>query len=273
MDLNNVLAKASGIMGGMSSLFGGGDGDDKKPKKPFSFEDELKSSYKKPLKYDNNRPVNEVVFSAAQKGKIDPSELLTSAWVEGLNRAVANPDNVSEAYENFAAKDPSIRKFPVDGFYNYGLDTVGDNYEGLKKYLPEGFDKRMKIYDALNEKGQKVKTAAFMNNEDALVVKSAFMNMEKDNIAKYAKSKGIDLDEKAKRYFTMASFNGGPGRGRQMVDEYLKSSDREHFIDKGLTSLGAIHKNISPRMKMIDFAKTLFSGQSILPSPQKIVTQ
>jgi hypothetical protein len=82
------------------------------------------------------------------------------------------------------------------------------------------------------------------------------------------------LDDKAKRYFTMASFNGGPGRGRQMVDEYAKSSDKANFIDKGLTSLGAIHKNISPRMKMIELAKELLTPKPApMPSPQQMLMQ
>lgn len=254
-----------------------GDGD-KKPKKttkvavkkPFDWGEELKAGYKKPLKYDNNRPANQVLMEAAKEGKIDPSELMTSAWVEGMNRATTDPDMVSEAYNNAAAKDPSFNQFPIDAFHNYGLDTFGNNYEALKKYLPAGFEQKFKLYDALNEQKQPVRTAAFKSNKDALIAKAAFMNMEKDNIKSYAKKHGIDLDDKAQKYFTMAAFNGGPGRARQMVDEYVTAKDKNAYIDQGLTKYGQIHKNIAPRMKMLDVAKQLLTPQ---PSPTPIPQQ
>jgi hypothetical protein len=235
-------------------------------KKPFDFGDEMKAGYKTKLKYDNNRGVDEVILSAAQKGKIDPAMLMTSAWVEGLNKASARPDEVSEAYENAVKKDQSIRQFPVDGFYNYGLDTFGQNYAGLKKHLPEGFDQRFKLYEALNEKGQKIQTAAFKTNEDALIAKSAFLNMEGENVANYAKKKGIQLDDKAKRYFTLASYNGGFGNARTMLDEYATAKDKNAFIDKGLTSRGGVHKNISPRMAKMQLANELLHPVAPAPS-------
>ena len=258
-----------------------GDGDDKKPKKttkvavkkPFDWGAELKAGYKKPLKYDNNRPANEVLLEAAKEGKIDPSELMTSAWVEGMNKATADPDTVSEAYNNAAAKDPTINQFPVDAFHNYGLDTFGNNYEALKKYLPAGFEQRFKLYDALNEQKQPIRTAAFKSNKDALVAKAAFMNMEKDNIKSYAKKHGVELDDKAQKYFTLAAFNGGPGRARQMVDEYVKTPDKNAYIDQGLTQYGQIHKNISPRMKMLEVAKGLLAQPAtpaLSPMPMNI---
>lgn len=252
------------------------DGDDKKPKKttkvavkkPFDWGEEMKAGYKTKLKYDNNRPANEVLLEAAKEGKIDPAELMTSAWVEGMNKATSRPDDVSEAYNNAAAKDPTINQYPVDGFHNYGVDTFGNNYEALKKYLPAGFEQRFKLYDAVNEQKSPIKTAAFKTNKDALIAKAAFMNMEKDNIKGYAKKHGVDLDDKAQKYFTMAAFNGGPSRARQMVDEYVKAKDKNAYIDQGQTQYGQIHKNISPRMKMLDLAKgLLFPPPAATPSP------
>lgn len=246
--------------------------DDPKPKttkvsvkkKPFDWDAELKASYKRPLKYDNNRAANEIIMEAAREGKIDPAELMTSAWVEGMNKAVADPDSVSEAYNSAAAKDATLNQYPVDGFHNYGVDTFGNNYEALKKYLPAGFDQRFKLYDAVNEQKAPIKTAAFKTNRDALIAKAAFMNMEKDNIKSYAKKHGVELDDKAQKYFTMAAFNGGPGRARQMVDEYVKAKDKAAYIDQGQTQYGQIHKNISPRMKMLETARGLLNPT---PSP------
>jgi len=82
-------------------LVSGGD-DPKKKKsaaKPFDWGGELKAGAKKVLPYDN-LPVPQVVAEAAKEGKIDPSLLYSSAWVEGLNEAAINPRQVSEAYNN-----------------------------------------------------------------------------------------------------------------------------------------------------------------------------
>jgi hypothetical protein len=278
MNLESILSKAQGMAGGLSSLFGGGEDDPKKKKsKPYDFDAELKGAYKNKLKYDNNRTAKEVTLSAAQRGKINPAFLLSSAWQEGMNKAVLDPDGVSEAYENAKAKGVDLKGFPVDGFYNYGVDTFGNNYSNLKKYLPDDFAEgtNFRYYDAKNEKGEAIRTAAFRNNEDALVAKSAFMNMEMDNLSSYAKNKGVELDDKAKQYFTMAAFNGGPGRARQMINEYSKAKDKNAYIDKGLTSLGQIHKNISPRMARMKLSEQLLAEEPALPlaNPKQILTK
>lgn len=253
-------------------LTGEGPDDPKKKKvtkvsvkKPFDFGEEMRAASGRPLKYDSGKRWNDVVISAAQKGKIDPSFLATSSWVEGLNKAVADPDAVSEAYNVALAKDKDLASYPVDAFYNYGLDTFGNNYEALKKYLPQGFEQRFKMYDALNEKKEKIRTAAFRNNEDALVAKAAFLNMEGDNIDRLARAKGVQLDDKAKKYLTLASYNAGPGNGRIMLDEYIKAPDKNAFIDQGLTSRGAVHKNISPRMQKMALAAELLGQQQSQP--------
>jgi len=276
----------------MKLLLGGEPGDPtpKKStkvavKKPFDWGGELRAGYNKKLNYDN-LPVGEVVKQAAREGKIDPSELLTSAWVEGLNEAAINPSAVSEAYMNaiegrLSGKKKGLpvtgvqnrldtKNFPVDGFYNYGLDTFGQNYEALKKHLPQGFENRFQLYDAINERGDKVRTAAFKTNKDALVAKAAFMNMEKEKASNYAKKKyGVDLDDKAKKYFTMAAFNGGPGAATAMIDEYVKAKDKNAFIDKGETKYlgGKVHRNISPRMKMLSVANELLGLNKPSPAP------
>jgi hypothetical protein len=262
-----------------SGLFGDGD---KKPKpKPFDWGGELKAGAKKQLKYDN-LPVTQVVAAAAKEGKIDPSLLYSSAWMEGLNEAAIHPDNVSEGFLNaekgilganakkkiaqMAQQKLDTKRFPVDGFYNYGIDTFGNNYANLKKYLPQNFKEgeNFQYYDAYNESGDKVRTAGFKSNKDALIAKAAFMNMEMSNAANYAKKKhGIELDDKAKKYFTMAAFNGGPGAAQKMIDEYAVAKDKNSFIDKGESKYlgGKVHRNIQPRMSMLPIAQQLLNTQ------------
>lgn len=233
--------------------------------KPYDFDAEMKGAYLKLLRYDDDKPARDVVLSAAQKAGYDPARLLASSYQEGFGKAILRPDEVSEAYENAKKAGVDLKGFPVDGFYNYGVDTFGNNYEQLKKYLPADFKEgvNFRTYDALNEKNEKVRTAAFRNNEDGLIAKAAFMKMEEDNLSNYARQKGVQLDDKAKQYFTFAAFNGGPGRAREMINEYAQAKDKNAFIDKGLTKLGGIHKNIAPRLKRMQLARELLGMKQI----------
>lgn len=218
------------INGLMPNYFG--TGDPVKPKKKYDSGAEMRQLYNKPMKYDNNRPAFDLVKQASRFTNINPSLLFSSSFTEGMNKAIADPDSVSEAYNNAKVSGD----YPVDGFFNYGLDTFGSKIDKLKQYLPEGFDQRYKVYDAINEKGEPIRTAAFKTNQDALTAKAAMLKNEMATVEGYAKQKGIDLDEKAKDYFTLASYNGGFGNARIMMDEYAKAKDKAGFIDNGLTT-------------------------------------
>jgi len=217
----------------------------------YDFGAEVKNLGNKPLVYDNNKTPTQLIKEVSAETKINPRLLYSSAWIEGMNKGVVKPDDASEAYvENADKKVFNQDEFPVDGFYNYGLDTFGNKYEKLKKYLPAGFESRFHTYDTINEKNEKIKTAAFKSNKDALLAKTAMLKAEQDDINNYAKSKGLKLDEDAVDYFTMASYNGGFGNAKKMLDEYSQAQDKKSYIEKGLTSKKAIHKNVMRRMNM-----------------------
>jgi hypothetical protein len=238
----------------------------KKPNQEYDFNSEMMGLYNKPLKYDNNQNSLQLVDNVSKQMGISPSLLYSSAYIEGMNQAITAPDNVSEAYneahdKNKELTDEDLTKYPVDGFLNYGLDTFVDKYEKLKKYLPKDFDKKFKPYTAEQEltdadrkagrkKGMSVKTAAFMNNQDALIAKSAMLKMEEENVTNYAKKNGLQLDDDAKDYFIMASYNSGPSSMQKMMDEYSKSKDKKSFIEKGETKYKGVHVNVNRRMKM-----------------------
>jgi hypothetical protein len=246
---------------------GGDPGDGKKPKpkvvpvkplptttqpphpvsKPYDLDAEMKGAYKNVMHFDN-KPAIEIAKSAATKMGINPALLFSSAYQEGMNKAILKPDEVSEAYNNAEKKGLDTKNFPVDGFYSYGLDTFGDNYSQLKKYLPAGFEKNFKVYKAKNEKGQPITTAAFKSNEDALVAKAAMMKQTNEQINNYAKQKGITIDPEDLDYFTLAAYNGGFGNAKIMMDEYSKSKDKKAFIEKGETTRKGVHTNIYPRI-------------------------
>lgn len=191
---------------------------------------------------------------------VSPSLLLASAFQEGMNHV-----------PTFSEKDYDLKdQYPVDGFNYYGLDTFGQRYDELKKYLPKDF--KFRPEKARNEKGEEVISGNFRNNEDALTAKAAMIRAENDRVAAYAKKNNIPLDEKANNYFTMAAYNGGFGNAKIMMDEYSNAKDKQAFIDTGLTSRKGVHKNILPRMENIDQVNILMRPKPRIdiPFPERV---
>lgn len=251
--------------------------------------DEMKILVNRPLQYDNNKTAKDVINSAALKTGISPALLGSSSFQEGMNKAIVKQNDVSDAYTNatqgkleykgqkpLTAQGALIQKdYPVDGFGSYGLDTFGQRYQDLKKYLPKDFEGRFKTYEAYNDQTkpdpnnpgkripdpQKITTAAFRSNEDALVAKGAMLKQAADEIDQMAAKKGIKLDEKAKNYLTLATYNSGEGNAKIMLEEYAKAKDKNDFIDNGRTSRQGVHKNIHQRLTRMDLANQLLSEQ------------
>jgi hypothetical protein len=214
---------------------------------------EIKQMYGTNMSFDNKRVID-VVKDAAKIGGVSPSMLMSSAWQEGMSRFMAEnkKDNwtVGEFYNLPEGKD---KQFPVDGFQYYGLDTFTDRYQSLKKYLPKDFE--FVPFTAENEKGEKVNTAAFKNNRDALIAKAAIIRSEMDTINSYAQKNNIKLDDKALNYFTLSSYNAGFGNAKMMMDQYAQAKDKNAFIDLGETTRKGVHKNVMPRisnMNLVD---------------------
>jgi hypothetical protein len=222
---------------------------------------EMQLLYKRPIAFDN-KPAIEVARSAALKTGVNPALLFSSAYQEGMNKAIADPDEVSVAYTNAEKAGLDTKTYPVDGFYSYGLDTFGGRYEQLKKYLPEGFDKRFKTYDAKNEKNESIKTAAFITNEDALIAKGAMLRSVADRVSQEAKKKGLMLDQDQIDYFTLVGYNSGEGNISKMMEKFAQSKDKKAWLEKGDVNWQRVHKNVSPRLKRIKFAQSLFDEKT-----------
>lgn len=210
----------------------------------------------------DKQPVKKLIGNAARTAGISPEFLQRSAYQEGMNKMLSNPGDVSEAWLYARKKDISMNQFPVDGFYNYGVDFIGapgyvKQLQG-KGYLPKGFENSMKIYNALNEQNKLVPTAAFRNNEAALQAKAAMLRDNQDKVDAYAASHKLQLTPKERAYFTSASYNGGWGIGKHMMNEFISSKDRAGFVDKGLTSKKGIHKNVYPRVSELEQLSPLF---------------
>jgi len=203
------------------------------------------------VKFDNKK-AKDIILSVSKKTGLSPEFISASALQEGMNLAIRYPDEVSQSYVDAKIDE----KYPIDGFYNYGLDTFGDAYEKLKNkgYLPKDFD--YKPYQAVNEKGQKVNTAAFRNNEDALTAKAAYLKDFMDNVKDMAKKKGVELDDRALKYFTVAAYNGGIGSASDMMDE-MKGKKYDDYVKEGSKKRYHVHKSASERMNKMDYLLSL----------------
>jgi hypothetical protein len=206
----------------------------------------------------DNRKVSDVISEVSKQMKIDPSFLLKSSYQEGMPLIISKPDTVSEAWINERNRDNSISGYPIDGFYNYGLDFFGSEYNNLKKYLPKDFENTFKPYSAVNEKGEKVLTAAFKTNKDALMAKAAYLRSIEDKVNEYSNKHNLPLNDTQKKYFIAATYNGGWGNGRKMLDEFAVSKNKDNYVNSGETRLKQIHKHIMPRVSNLDKLKSLF---------------
>lgn len=240
------------LMANSMSEFGGGE-DPKDPKNPFA--KEMRILARKNLPYDNLNSLD-LVRNASKQTGVNPALLFASSFQEGMNKAIARPDEISEAYLN-AVKGDDATNFPVDGFYNYGIDKFSDYLPRIQADLPKGFEQRYKMYPAKNEVGEDINTVAFKTNADALIVKSAILKDAMREVDMYAKEKGVELDDNAKNYFTLARYNARPQTFKLMMDEYSKAKDKKAFIEKGETSKGNVHKNIYPRLENMTVAQSL----------------
>lgn len=217
--------------------------------------------------------VKQSVYKAAKSTKINPALLYTSAMEEGLNTAIYQPDNARSTSYDVMKDNLDIakkvnksdiggadweKKYPIDGFNAYGLDTFGDNAKDLikKGYLPKDFgDKNYSVFEGINEKGKKVPTAAFASHQDALTAKAAMIRQSQDQLDTYNKKKGYKLSDQGRDFFTLANYNGGEGTMQKMLDlyntkGYLKNDAYLNPTFKpGKGEYGEPYKNVQKRIQ------------------------
>lgn len=230
-------------------------------KKKYNIDDEIPAVLNATSQFDEDTTFKDIVKNVAKNTGVDPKFLFSSSLQEGLNKAALKPDEISEAYKAASTKDKSMNDYPVDGFYNYGLDRFGEMAPELVKkgYLPKDFN--YKSYKGKNEKNEDITTAAFHNNTDALTAKAAVIKNEKDRVLSYAKQKGVTLTPETENYFVLASYNGGFGNAQKMIDEYQQGGGQgTDFITKDQTSRKGVSKNILPRYNRLTKLNDFFEG-------------
>jgi hypothetical protein len=194
----------------------------------------------------------DITTKAAQAEKLNPALLGASSLEEGVNQRIKSPDTVSEAYVN-ANKKGQLKDYAVDGFYNYGLDTFGDNYDTLVKkgYLTSDFKSNFIPYQAQNEKHQKINTAAFRDDASAMQAKAAMLAYNRDQFNQYAQKKQVQLSPEAQDFFTLATYNGGIGNSQKMLDYYNQQGllKDNAFLTKKPKLYAGIYDNVMHRMQ------------------------
>lgn len=214
-----------------------------------------------PSKFDNGKTFHDIVKEVATESKVDPKLLWSSSFVEGMNLAALKPNQVSNAYLAEHERSSKILDYPVDGFYNYGLDNFGDTYPELVKrgYLPKDFD--YYSYKTTNEQNRPIKTAAFRSNRDAVMAKAAYLKYEADRVKHYAAKQKLELTPDEQAFFTMAAYNGGLGSAQAMLEDLKKSGlAPSAFIKQGKTSKGQVYKNVKPRYDMMFKVANMFKA-------------
>jgi hypothetical protein len=249
--LEQMLQAGAGMLNAPAEVVGGGDDPITK---------EMKELANRKLGIDNKTPI-ELSASAAQRVGINPAFLFSSAMQEGMNKAIAKPDMQSDAYlDLYESGKLDGNTFPVDGFYNYGLDTFADRADKLieKGYLPKDFKSQFAPFQAKNEQGGLVNTAAFRNHESALMAKAAILKDIQDEVSGMAKKKGVELQPKHLDYLSLAYYNARRDSANKLFDEFIAAKDKDSFIDKGETTMQGVHKNISPRVARMLAASEYF---------------
>jgi hypothetical protein len=200
--------------------------------------------------------VKDAVYNAAKQSGVNPGILFGSAMEEGLELGIYKPDNASGAFVDWSKKNPKVaEQFPVDGFYNYGLDRFSEQYKDLQKkgYLPEGFDKRFTPMNAINEKKENIKTAAFASDQDALMAKAAVIRDTRDQLTDYEKANGITLSDKQRDFFTLAGYNAGTGNMQSMIKSYKDKGylKDDKFLEPSFApaSYSGVYKNVQRRLQ------------------------
>jgi len=203
----------------------------------------------------DNQSVRDSSIQAAKPLGLDPALLYASSMEEGMSGLF--PDKNGQVTSGEAATE----EYPVDGFYNFGIDHFHDNFKEMVRrgYLPKDFDYQ-KARQKNPENGEIVNSGNFKTAADAIKAKAAYVKMFQDDTEKWAQQKGITLSPKAKEFFTLIAFNGGPGTYHKLVNYYnskgLLKDDKylEVKPDKSVDPGGA-WGHVIPRIKMANLLK------------------
>lgn len=181
--------------------------------------------------YENEeKPVKDIITQSAQKSGLRPSLFYASSMEEGMRGLFPTAKNKMQI--DHSGDD----QFPISGFVSLGLDNFADRFPELEKkgYLSADFVKNFKKSPEVNEKKEKINSANFKDLSSAVQAKAAMVKLSQDEITQFAEKNKIPLSDKAKEFFTLATYNAGVGNAKKMLEEYNKSGylKDDKFLDK-----------------------------------------
>lgn len=199
-----------------------------------------------------------LITKAAQPLGIDPTLLYSSNMEEGMSGLFANKKGESD----FSGD----KDFPTQGSANFGLDHFVSDFPALVKkgYLPASFKDRFKPAPSADQ-SETQDSANYKSPDDAIQASAARLKYNYDQVNDLATKKGIQLSQRQKDFFALATYNAGYGNAKKMLEDYQKAGvlKDDSFIDKrptsgpGLkeTSWKQVHQNVSRRIKMAEALK------------------
>jgi hypothetical protein len=205
-----------------------------------------------PGTYKDTLSAKQIALNASGSLGLDPALLYSSAMEEGMSGLYPN----KQGEVDFSGDED----FPVSGYQSFGLDTFSDAFPDLVKkgYLPKEFEKEFKKHVEPPREGDNkvaVNSAYFSNAENAFKAKAAMIRNSRDELSDYAAKNKINLSDKAKDFFTLISFNAGPGNARKMLREYntMGVLKNDSFLQKRPSKSWAVpYENAIRRVQMAD---------------------
>lgn len=214
----------------------------------------------------------QIALKAAKIANIPAPLLHASQMVEGMSGLYPYGKNQDV---DFSGNE----KFPVSGYANFGLDTFSDAYPTLVKkgYLPADFNKQFikSVHPA--RKGDNkvpVNSANFSSAEAASMAKAAMIRHEQDQMNAYAAKNKIPLTDQARHFLTLAAYNGGPGAGQGLLQDFKREGllANDAFLTKKpkQSQYGKVYNNIMDRFHLANASSS--EGQWDENAPTQITS-
>lgn len=160
----------------------------------------------------------------------DPSMFIASLFEEGLAARIYNNDSIARDGKDRGSTTGNNYEYPYSGYFDFGLDTIGNNLEKFinKGYLDPDIKNRILLHEVGNERGQSVTTADFKNFGDVIKSKIAYLKDSEENLNKFIENNQLDLSDNAKEYFKYVAYNAGLGNAQNMIKSF---NERDYLKD------------------------------------------
>ena len=176
------------------------------------------------------------------------------------NKALFYASLMDEGADKFMADEES-QQAPYEGFGTFGLDTAASRIDEFidKGYINKDIKDRV-IHERprTNEKNESVYPLSYTNLDDVVSMKNAYFKEGEAIINKFEKDNKIKLSPRARDYFTIVSFNRGPGGVKEVMRDYLNAGilENDRFMeDDSFPKYREAHRNAKRRLETADMLR------------------